>query len=216
MTSKTHGWHLIGDCVEACTSPTVCPYYWGSIAPTDLHDGRNRCEGAYTFSIREGSDGRIDLAGLRVGIGFNTGIGGPATKDPWKSVLYIDRRADDAQAEALEGIFRLCWSLAGEVLKVKRVAIDFAREPVGNSSPQAFRHMVEWTGIYTMRAEPIVTAEGAARYISGISNGIIYVGRSTQNRFHDEDLPRGSWDRPGMSNTYFEFRVDSGKLEWTP
>jgi hypothetical protein len=209
-------WELAGDCVEACTSPPVCPYYWKSSAPTDLHDGKDQCEGVFTFSIRHGHHGAVNLSGLTVGFGFNTALGGPASKEPWKTILYIDERADSAQARSLEEIFRKCWSLAGEVLKVKPAYITFTRGQVGSSSPPAFRHMIEFRGFYVLRAEPIVTSAGAPRYISGISNGIIYVGRSTENRFHDDDLPRGRWDRPGMSNTYFEFSIDSQHLQWVP
>ena len=39
MVAKKKEWLLCGDCTEACTSPPVCPYFWGSSAPTDLHEG---------------------------------------------------------------------------------------------------------------------------------------------------------------------------------
>ena len=41
MTAAKMEWVVSGDCTEACTSPPVCPYYWGSSTPTDLHDGKN-------------------------------------------------------------------------------------------------------------------------------------------------------------------------------
>jgi len=213
---NTKQWRLTGDCAEACTSPPVCPYYWGSSAPTDIHDGKDQCEGVFTFKIRDGHHEEVNLGGLNVGFGFNTAIGGPASKEPWKTILYIDERADDAQAKSIEEIFSKCWSLAGQVLKVKPAHITFVKEPVGSSSPPAFRHMIEYRGFYVLKAEPIVTSNGAPRYISGVSNGIIYIGRSIENRFCDDDLPRGSWDRPGMSNTYFEFSIDSQHLKWVP
>jgi hypothetical protein len=47
-------------------------------------------------------------------------------------------------------------------------------------------------------------------------NGKIYVGKSTENKFSDPDLPLGKWDRPEMSNTYYEFSLNPDKLKWMP
>jgi hypothetical protein len=216
MAAKKMEWMLNGDCTEACTSPPVCPYYWRSSTPTNLHEGKNQCEGTFTFSIKQGRHGETDLKGLKVGLGFNTPVGGPASRDPWKTILYIDEHANDVQAKALEEIFTTSWRRVGDVLKVKRVAISFCKEQVGSAAMPGFKHAVEWEGIYKLKAEPIMTTDGAPRYISGLMNGMIYVGKSTENSFHDPDLPRGNWDRPGMSNTYFEFTLNPEKLEWMP
>jgi hypothetical protein len=209
-------WMVSGDCVEACTSPPVCPYYWGSGTPRELHGGKNRCEGAFTFNIEAGHYGGVDLSGLKVGFGFNTPIGGPASQNPWKAILYIDEKADDKQARAMEEIFKTCWGIRGDVLKVKRVAISFTKEPVGPVSNGAFRHAVEWQGIYRMKAEPLQTADGSPRFINSQRGGIIYVGKSTENKFNDPGLPQGNWDRPGMSNTYYKFSINPSKLKWVP
>ena len=209
-------WMVSGDCTEACTSPPVCPYYWGSSTPKDLHDGKNQCEGAFTFHIKEGYCGDVNLGGLNVGFGFNSPIGGTAVRDPWKTILYIDSRADAKQAAALEKIFKTCWATMGEVLKVKRAPISFAKEPVGNAPEPGYRHRVTWGDIYSLKAEPLMTRNGLPRYISGMMNGKIYVGKSTENRFNDPDLPRGKWDRPDMSNTYYEFSLNPSKLQWMP
>ncbi len=209
-------WAISGDCTEACTSPPVCPYYWGSSTPRDLHDGKNQCEGAFTFHIKEGHYNDISLDGLNAGFGFNSPIGGTAVHDPWKTILYIDSKANAGQAAALENIFKTCWSIMGEVLKVKREPISFVKEPVGNDSEPGYRHRVTWGEAYNMEAEPIMTANSLPRYISGMMNGKIYVGKSTTNKFNDPDLPRGKWDRPGMSNTYYEFSLNPQKLQWMP
>jgi hypothetical protein len=57
---------------------------------------------------------------------------------------------------------------------------------------------------------------GLPRFISGMMGGIIYVGKSSVNKFTDPDLPRGKWDRPEMSNTYYEFTLNPQKLQWVP
>jgi hypothetical protein len=209
-------WSLSGDCVEACTSPAVCPYYWGSSAPTDLHGGKDQCEGAFTFRIRRGYYEQEDLSGLLAGYGFNTGVGGPGSGDPWKAILYIDDTASEAQHECLRTILSTCWGLAGEVLKVKRASMVFTKEQAGSSPACGYRHSVQWKGIYTMKAVPITARDGMARYISGMTNAIIYVGRTTQNTFGDPDLPRGAWDSPGMSNTYFDFSINPSSVDWVP
>ena len=214
-TDKTE-WMVSGDCTEACTSPPVCPYYWGSSTPTDLHDGINQCEGAFTFHIRKGYYGDTDLSGLNAGFGFNSPVDGTAVRDPWKTILYIDSKADEKQAAALEEIFRAAWSNMGEVLKVKRAPISFKKESVGTASPPGYKHEVEWQGAYSMKAEPIMTMNGLPRYVSGMMGGLIYVGKSKENKLNDPDLPRGNWDRPEMSNTYYEFELSPEQLQWVP
>ena len=215
MAAEKMEWVVSGDCTEACTSPPVCPYYWGSSAPTDLHDGIDQCEGTFTFHIKEGYYGDVDLSGLNVGFGFNSPVGG-GVREPWKSILYIDSRADAQQAAALEKISTTAWSNMGEVLKVKRATMTFKKEPVGSASPPGYRHSVEWQGAYSLKAEPLMTMNGLPRYISGMMGGPIYVGKSTENKFNDPDLPRGKWDRPEMSNTYYEFALNPEQLQWVP
>ena len=216
MAAEKKEWMVSGDCTEACTSPPVCPYYWGSSTPTDLHDGINQCEGAFTFHIKEGYYGDVDLSGLNVGFGFNSPVGGITVREPWKSILYIDSKANDKQAAALEKIFTTAWSNMGDVLKVKRAPMSFTKEPVGTGDTPGYKHTVEWQGAYSMKADPIMTMNGLPRYISGMMGGLIYVGKSTENKFNDPDLPRGNWDRPEMSNTYYEFTLNPEQLQWVP
>lgn len=216
MSENRMEWLITGDCTEACTSPPVCPYYWGSSTPKDLHDGLNQCEGAFTFHIREGYHGDLGLDGLNAGFGFNSPVGGTAVPDPWKCVLYLDANADELQAAALLKIFTACWSTMGDILRVKRAPISFIKEKVGAALEQGYRHDIEWHGVYRMKAEPLMTMNGLPRYISGLMGGRIYVGKSIENRFNDPDLPRGAWDSPNMSNTYYEFSMNPAQLQWVP
>jgi hypothetical protein len=216
MQESNPTWWLNGDCAEACTSPAVCPYYWGSSAPRELHDGKDQCEGVFAFLIRSGKYDEINLAGLKAAFGFNTGTGGASMAEHWKAILYLDDTASDDQLRCLETVFRACWSLAGHIVKVKKLSITFVKEKVGTVEKTGFRHTVELQGVFRMKAEPILSRDGTARFISGMSNGTIYVGRTVENRFKDTDLPRSSWDRPGMSNTYFQFNISPSKLEWVP
>jgi len=181
MVEQQIEWQVSGDCVEACTSPAVCPLYWGSSTPKDLHGGRSQCEGAFTFNIREGHYGNVDLSGLKVGFGFNTTEGYPEVQGPWRTILYIDDKADEKQAGALEEIFKKCWGVMGEVLKVKRADISFNKERTGLVSKPSFKHNVEWKGVYSLQAQPLQAMDGGPRFINGMMGGIIYVGKSDVN-----------------------------------
>jgi len=216
MIAEKMKWMISGDCTEACTSPPVCPYYWGSSTPTDLHDGINQCEGAFSFHIKDGYYDDVNIGGLNAGFGFNSPIGGTAVQAPWKSILYIDAKADNKQAMALEDIFKTCWSNMGEVLKVKKTTISFSKEQVGSPTSPGYRHKVEYEGFYNMEADPLMTMNGLSRYISGMMGGKIYVGKSTVNTYKDGDLPRGHWDQPEMSNTYYVFMLNPEQLQWVP
>jgi hypothetical protein len=208
-------WFLNGDCTEACTSPPVCPYYWGSSTPKDQHGGKNQCEGVFTFNVRSGYYGDIELSGLKAAYAFNTAEGGTASKDPWKAVIYIDSNADEKQTKVLQDIFTQCWSM-GNILGIKKLPVSFNKERVGSKSNPGYKHSIEWKGAYILKTEPILTPDGRARYISGMMNGKIYIGKSTENKLDEPSLPRGQWDRPGMSNTYYRFSLSPSKLSWMP
>lgn len=213
MSEKKFEWMVSGNLVEGCNSPPVCPAYWGSPLPTDLHEGRSECEGVFSFNIREGYDGNVDLSGLVVSCPFNIPAPFPPPQRlPWKCVIYIDQKANARQAEALEKIFRAAWSRMAEVVKVKRAPISFTKELV-NGGPAA-RHTVEIKGVYRLKSEPLLTRNGQPRYFNSMLGGLINIGKSEVNECKDPDLPR-SWNRPGMSTTYFDFTLNPGKLYWS-
>lgn len=208
-------WWVSGDSVEGCTSPPVCPGYWNSPMPAQLHNGQSQCEGVWTFRIREGYYGDVNLGNSLVSYGFNSPSPFPVIKEaPWRSIIYIDEDADAQQAEALEYIYRTCWKVMGEVITVKRAKIEFKKEFV-DGGPAA-RHRVRIEGIYDFAARPFRTANNKPRYINSYSGGHINVGISEVNKFNDLDLPRGKWDAPGMSITYYDFLLNNDKHHWLP
>lgn len=217
MSAEKLEWMVRGEACDACNSPPVCPYFWGSPVQAQLHDGKNRGEGAFTFNIREGYWGDSDLSGLLVGYGMNTAEGGFSTNDPWNAILYIDDRADDKQAKALQEIFgNLCKGVF-KILKVKRAKMSFVKQAVGLMDSPSYKHWVTWEGIYQLETEPLKAFNGQQRTISGMAlNSTVYISKSVVNKYHDPDLPRSTWDAPGNSSGAFEFYCDPNKLSFDP
>ena len=213
MAEERFEWQISGDCTEACTSPPVCPAYWGSPLPKDLHDGESQGESVYSFNIKEGYYQDVALGGLKVCLAFNISPGFPEVRGGWPSILFIDSKANDEQAKALEEIYRKCWVARGEILKVKRVEISFTKGLV-NGGPAA-RYEVEIPGIYRLKTQPLLTGEGKPRYINTARGGIVNIGKSEVNEFKDRDLPH-TWNRPGMTDTYCDFTLNPQKLYWMP
>ena len=130
--------------------------------------------------------------------------------------MYVDENADDQQFKAIAEIFRISWARVGMLSKAKRAEFVFEKEAIGKTTAEGYRFRIECMGIYKLETEPLLTKLRQARFISGLETGIIYVGKSIINRFRDADLPRGIWDCPGMSNTYFGFIMNRAKLDWVP
>jgi hypothetical protein len=213
MNADKHEWMVTGDCVEGCTSPPVCPAYWGSPFPKDLHHGESQCEGVWSFNIRDGYYHDVGLAGLKVCYTFNSPSGYPEKQGPWRCVLFIDETASAAQSDVLKGIFSGCWSNLGEVIKVKKGAISFIKEPLEKLPAATYTVSIE--GIYNFKMRPMFGSNGQPRYIISGFGGQIYIGKSEINELKEPDLPR-NWNRPGMSCTYHDFSLHPKKTFWQP
>ena len=121
-------WDLSGDAAEGCTSPPVCPYYWGSGVQKDLHDGKDQCEATFTLRVDKGHYEDISLDGLKIGIGLNTPANGRQSGNPWAAILYIDENANDLQFKAIAEIFKISWARLGKLSAVRRAGIIFERK----------------------------------------------------------------------------------------
>jgi hypothetical protein len=204
-------WSLTGELIEACGSPPICPAYFLSPFP------KGYCEGVITFNITEGKFGDVNLGGFKGATAFTTPKGKTITEGlgEWKAIVYLDEKANDKQARALETIMTTVFGGFGQVLKVKRAKINFIKELV-NKGPAA-KHTVEIPGIFLLKAEPLVDREGKPTKVvnSPLFGGVIYVGVSEINEFKDSDLDR-TWKYQGMSCTYYNYRLDSETLMITP
>jgi hypothetical protein len=217
MTAEKMEWMVRGEACDACTSPPMCPLWWGSPVQEQLHGGKNRGEGAFTFNIREGYYGNTDLSGLLVGYGMNTPEPANSPTDPWPAILYIDDRADDKQAKALEDIFSVKCHGSFKVLKVKRAKMTFIKQAIGKMDCPGYRHIVKWEGIYHMESESLLAMNGCPRTISGMAdNSLVYACKTVVNKYNDPDLPRGKWDAPGNASGAFEFSCSPSKPYFDP
>jgi hypothetical protein len=130
-------WRISGTYLEACNCDAICPCR----RIGGRQGGRSTegiCLGSLSWHINEGEAGATGLAGLRAVLANRYDDDEP--ESPWSFVLYIDDRANEAQREALEGIFlgRLggtpqvqfpwVWK-PSDLLAVRFVAIDIDHTP---------------------------------------------------------------------------------------
>jgi hypothetical protein len=144
-------WFLKGDVLENCSCDIVCPGHF-SFRNRCTHD---YCRAVWAFRIEQGRYGDADLGGLNA---VMIGATPPYMIDgDWKVALYIDRRADDRQAEGLERIFSGAadgpWAalapFVGTRLPTRRVEIRFGAGEGGRPGE------VEVPGILKAEAQPI-------------------------------------------------------------
>jgi hypothetical protein len=95
-------WELSGTYLESCNCDAICPCRRIGGTP----GGRSTygvCLFALSWAIETGAAGGLDLSGLGVVLAGRYDDDEP--RSPWTFVLYMDKRADDHQREALTGIF---------------------------------------------------------------------------------------------------------------
>ena len=148
---STRQWTLAGDVLENCSCDIVCPGHF-TFRNRCTHD---YCRAVWAFRIRSGGMGGTDLSALAAII---IGATPPYMIDGnWKVGLYIEDRASEEQASALESIFTgvaggPCAILArcvGERLPTRRVPIRFEEGPEGRLA------RVEVPGVLEAEAAPI-------------------------------------------------------------
>ena len=125
-------WHIRGSYFESCNCDAICPCR----RIDGVGGGRSThgvCMGVLSWVIEDGEADGVDLTGQPVAMAIR--YSDDEEGSPWSWVLYLDRRAEEEQREALEGIFagRLggdaethfpwAWK-ASELLAVRPVEID--------------------------------------------------------------------------------------------
>jgi len=105
------GWQIRGTYFESCNCDPICPCR--RIDGTD--GGRSThgvCAGVLSWLMEEGSVGEVDVGGLAVTLAVRYDDDEPGS--PWSWILYLDERAGDEQAAALEAVFS--GALGGDAL----------------------------------------------------------------------------------------------------
>jgi hypothetical protein len=91
------GYHLDGDYFEACTCRASCPCIMLSPATEDT------CDLVFAWHIEHGAKDGVGLDGLNVVMAVRAPK--QMTDGGWTVALYLDQRAEPAQADALGAIF---------------------------------------------------------------------------------------------------------------
>ncbi len=118
-------WHLSGTYVESCNCASACPCVFLS-DPT-----HGDCTVLVGWHVEQGMHDGLAVDGLNVAMAVE--VEGNMATTPWRVALYVDDRADEAQAAALTSIFAgkagghpaLLASHVGENLGVQRAPIAF-------------------------------------------------------------------------------------------
>ena len=101
MTSLS-AWRVRGSYLEACNCDAVCPCR----REGERDGGRStlgKCEFVLSWDIHDGAAGDLDLSRHQVVmVGW---YDDDEPRSPWRVILYVDSRADEAQREALSSIF---------------------------------------------------------------------------------------------------------------
>lgn len=181
-------WELTLDYLGTCTCDVVCPCLIGQLKPT--HD---YCFDLFTFHVRDGRYGEVDLSGRRIVNAYQ--MDGSPFNGNWKVVLYLDEQTSQEQQDALTEIFTgkaggpwgVLASFVGSLMAVKRVPISFdgldGRSPtlrVGDLGLLSSDAIVGGDGENTVRLHNGLFPPGAS----------LHMARTT-SRFAD---PEFGWD----------------------
>ena len=193
-------WHLRGDYFENCNCTILCPC---------IHDPRNaptegHCDVALAFHIEDGRFNTTVLDGLNFMVAAWTptimGEGG------WKTAMYIDERADEAQREALGQI--LAGDTGGPMARWARLTETFLGTryvPIAYTQDGKVRRVII-PGIIDFSVEGI-QARGQDEVMTLINTGhpvssTLALAQGTKSTYKDYDM---TWDNTGRNGHYAAF-----------
>lgn len=91
-------WHMKGTVLVACNCDYGCPCNFNAL-PT-----KGKCEGQWTWHVKEGRYGGASLASLYFTVAVNWP--GPIHHGNGEALVLVDERADDRQRQAIETLTR--------------------------------------------------------------------------------------------------------------
>lgn len=194
-------WNLEGDYFESCNCQSICPcIFLGD--PTE-----GNCKLTSAWHIEKGHYESVKLDGLNV-VGVFVAPGNMATGPKWQAALYLDKRANQQQAEALGkiysgqagGFLAGVAGFIGEVKGVRSVQIEFTVEGKKRSLriPDVLQLDVEGTTGSDPNRESLVV-NPALSVTPGFD---LVVAHSTKHSFKDYSM---KWDNSGKNAFYSRF-----------
>ena len=170
-------YRLQGSLLEVCTCKILCPCWVGE--DPDLGD----CKSAMAWHFDQGTIDGVDVGGLTIGLA--TFIPGNVLDGNWRVTMFIDDRATDDQAEAMQAVYSGAKGgpivdliqLVGEVTSVERVPIVFevvegkGTLKLGDVAQAELEPYRSATGEVTTLTNTIFsTVPGAPAYVGKASN----------------------------------------------
>ncbi|MDA8052520.1 MAG: DUF1326 domain-containing protein [Rhodospirillales bacterium] len=195
-------WKLSGDYFENCNCRVVCPCLVSTAAPLNSRPTEGICDAALVFHVENGTYDGLSLDDLNVALIAR--IPGPMADGNWTIAAYIDTRANDRQAEALEAIFSgsaggpmaAFAPLIGTSLGTKKVPIAYAIDGKTRS--------VRIPDIMQMSVEPLPSLRGneeiwAATGHPANPDKLAFAAGSPGSTFRDYGM---QWDNSGRNGHY--------------
>ena len=192
-------WRVRGSYFEACNCDAACPCVFLG-APT-----QGDCTVLVAWHIDSGASGDTKLDGLNVALAVHSP--GHMLKGKWQVALYLDERANAAQAEVLGKIFSgqagghlaNLAPLIAQVLGVKSVPIEFRAEDKRRSLRIGHLANVEIEALAggdggppTIQNHPLCIAPGFPAVVS----------RSKRASFHDLGLQLEVTEKNGFYSPF--------------
>jgi len=203
-------WRIKGQWFDVCRCDIPCPCSWAQ--PPD--DGY--CQGILIWHIQDGRYGEVDLAGLNVAMlaSFRGNIWDRGSD--FKSAVFMDERADDAQRAALETVFTGQaggWPKRfGDLQMGQGERTGFAFAPIKvDIAPDLSKWSAEIPGHDVLAAAEALmgpTSEGKVTKIHNLPGaetgpgGVATWGRATADHAYAFVF---NWDRTGTSSKLIEF-----------
>jgi hypothetical protein len=195
-------WRLTGDYFENCNCDVVCPCLVSTAAPLTARPSQGVCDFAFAFHIDRGSYDGVPLDGLNVAVVGHTP--GPMADGNWTLAAYIDERADDRQAAAVEAIFggteggpmAAFAPLVGKHLGVRKVPITY--------SVQGKTRSAEIPGVMRMSVDPLPTMHPGGEIWASIGHPVApdrlaFAVGGKGSTFTDHGM---RWDNSGKNGHY--------------
>jgi len=200
----TETWRVRGSYFEACNCDAICPCRSAGGRPGGPSTF-GECFGALSWDVHDGHADALDLSGRRIVLAIRY-LDNVVPSTPWDVVLYVDDGADDAQAEALAGIFlgrsggrvaELYGPAIGTVLAVRRAKISLEHV--------APRKRISVVGLLRVEAEGAASAPGDVR--CGIP-GFDHPGTELHGDVLEFEDPAMQWEVRGRRHAAFATDFD--------